>query len=193
MSESKPKKGILKKPSINFQQKNRLKWDEDNIQLTEGQKNSTMKINEPKTPYIHYNQETDEIMTDLQTIPGLNLGSSRETPPAGSLSAVSPSSAHFPDSVKEDWDSEGSEEDEETKEKRRKFAQLRAKHYNMKEALSLGHKLVENEDDVVDDDDDDDNDDKSNFNAFKAKLGKNKSENNSDKNDSSSNNVFMET
>ncbi|CAG8796646.1 29693_t:CDS:2 [Gigaspora margarita] len=172
MSESKPKKGILKKPSINFQQKNRLKWDEDNIQLTEGQKNSTMKINEPKTPYIHYNQETDEIMTDLQTIPGLNLGSSRETPPAGSLSAVSPSSAHFPDSVKEDWDSEGSEEDEETKEKRRKFAQLRAKHYNMKEALSLGH---------------------NNFNAFKAKLGKNKSENNSDKNDSSSNNVFMET
>ncbi|CAG8529730.1 12711_t:CDS:2 [Dentiscutata erythropus] len=134
--ESKPK-GILKKPSINFQQKNRLKWDEDNIQLTESQKNSTMKITEPKTPYIHYNQETDEIMTDLQTIPGLILESnSRESLPSGSLSSVSPSSAHFPDSVKDDWDSDGSE-DEETKEKRRKFAQLRAKHYNMKEALSI--------------------------------------------------------
>ncbi|CAG8473282.1 9259_t:CDS:2 [Dentiscutata heterogama] len=162
--ESKPK-GILKKPSINFQQKNRLKWDEDNIQLTESQKNSTMKITEPKTPYIHYNQETDEIMTDLQTIPGLTLESNRESSPSGTLSSGSPSSAHFPDSVKDDWDSEGSE-DEETKEKRRKFAQLRAKHYNMKEALSLGHKL--------------------------AKLAKNQTEDNSNNNDSSSN-VFMET
>ncbi|CAG8712836.1 16226_t:CDS:2, partial [Racocetra fulgida] len=85
----------------------------DNIQLTEGQKNSTMKITEPKTPYIHYNQETDEIMTDLQTIPGLVLESSRVSPPAGSLSSVSPTSAHFPDSIKDDWESESSEEDEE--------------------------------------------------------------------------------
>ncbi|CAG8504903.1 11824_t:CDS:2, partial [Cetraspora pellucida] len=144
--ENKPK-GILKKPSLNFHPKNRLKWDEDNIQLTEGQKNSTMKITEPKTPYIHYNQETDEIMTDLQTIPGLILGSGRESPPAGSHSSVSPSSAHFPDSLKDDWETESSEEDEETKEKRRKFAQLRAQHYNMKDALSLGHKLVDDDDD----------------------------------------------
>ncbi|CAG8556071.1 11041_t:CDS:2 [Acaulospora morrowiae] len=167
-------KGILKQPSVNFQQRNKLKWDEDNIQLTEVQKSSTMKITEPKTPYIHYNQETDEIMTDLQTIPGLALGSSNTTSnsqgssgvsPVGSFSSVSPSSAHFPDSIKDDWESENSEEDEEVKEKRRRFAELRAKHYNMKEALSLGHKLVENN---VDDDEN------SNVSALKAKiLGKN--------------------
>ncbi|CAH1767537.1 8732_t:CDS:2 [Entrophospora sp. SA101] len=157
---SKPK-GILKKPSINFQPKQpRLTWDEDNIQLTEGQKDSTMKITEPKTPYIHYNQETDEIMTDLEKIPGLALvtnslgstslggGGSNSISPVGTPLSTSPSSAHFPDSVKDEWDSE-TEEDEEAREKRRKFAQLRAKHYNMKEALKLGHKLVEED---VDDD-----------------------------------------
>ncbi|RHZ55464.1 hypothetical protein Glove_415g34 [Diversispora epigaea] len=167
--ENRPK-GILKKPSVNFQQRNKLKWDEDNIQLTESQKNSTMKISEPKTPFIHYNQETDEIMTDLRTIPGLTLESSstgnknlgsNNISPVGSLSSVSPSSAHFPDSIKDEWESEHSDEDEETKEKRRRFAELRAKHYNMKEALSLGHKLVEN---------DIDDDDNSNVNELKAKI-----------------------
>ncbi|CAJ0755442.1 5_t:CDS:2 [Entrophospora sp. SA101] len=144
---SKPK-GILKKPSVNFQSKQpRLTWDEDNIQLTEGQKDSTMKITEPKTPYIHYNQETDEIMTDLESL-GLALGgggrrsSSNSISPDGSLFSTSPSSAHFPDSIKGEWDSD-TEEDEEAREKRRKFAQLRSKHYNMKEALKLGLKLVE--------------------------------------------------
>ncbi|CAG8564160.1 16179_t:CDS:2 [Funneliformis mosseae] len=169
-----PPKSILKKPSINFQSKvPKLKWDEDNIQLTEAQKNSTMKITEPKTPYIHYNQETDEIMTDLETIPGLALGSSSigsssnqgssGVSPVGSLSSVSPSSAHFPDSIKDDWDSENSEEGEETKAKRKKFAQLRAKHYNMKEALRLGHKLVE---------EDVDDEENSNVVALKAKFAK---------------------
>ncbi|CAH1768402.1 4799_t:CDS:2, partial [Entrophospora sp. SA101] len=114
---SKPK-GILKKPSVNFQSKQpRLTWDEDNIQLTEGQKDSTMKITEPKTPYIHYNQETDEIMTDLESL-GLALGgggrrsSSNSISPDGSLFSTSPSSAHFPDSIKGEWDSD-TEEDEE--------------------------------------------------------------------------------
>ncbi|CAG8443931.1 7494_t:CDS:2, partial [Diversispora eburnea] len=180
-----------------------LKWDEDNIQLTESQKNSTMKISEPKTPFIHYNQETDEIMTDLRTIPGLTLESSSSTEnknlrsssvsPVGSLSSVSPSSAHFPDSIKDEWESEGhSDEDEETKEKRRRrFAELRAKHYNMKEALSLGHKLVEN-------DIDEDDDDNSNVSELKAKiLGKKLEEEENNKNSSTSNggvdDDFMET
>ncbi|CAG8473819.1 8102_t:CDS:2 [Paraglomus occultum] len=99
-SETKPK-GILKNSSINLQQKTpKLKWDEDNLQLTESQKSATMKILEPPTPYIHYNQETDEIMTDL-----------------------------------------------DTREKHRKFLQMRAQHYNMREAIRMGHRLLEEEDD----------------------------------------------
>lgn len=40
----------------------RLKWDEQNLIITEAQKDSTMKIDEPKTPYIHYNHEEDRVM-----------------------------------------------------------------------------------------------------------------------------------
>ena len=38
-----------------------LQWDEQNIALTEIQKDSLMKITEPKTPFVRYNPETDEI------------------------------------------------------------------------------------------------------------------------------------
>src|SRR3954454_8759532 len=38
-----------------------LQWDEANLALTEIQKDSLMKITEPKTPYVRYNAELDEI------------------------------------------------------------------------------------------------------------------------------------
>lgn len=36
-----------------------LQWDEENLALTEAQKDSQMKITEPKTPYVRYDAETD--------------------------------------------------------------------------------------------------------------------------------------
>jgi len=38
-----------------------LQWDEENLAATEIQKDSVMKITEPKTPYVRYNAETDEV------------------------------------------------------------------------------------------------------------------------------------
>lgn len=38
-----------------------LQWDEENLALTEIQKDSLMKITEPKTPYVRYNAETDTV------------------------------------------------------------------------------------------------------------------------------------
>jgi len=38
-----------------------LQWDEENLALTELQKDSLMKITEPKTPYVRYNAETDTV------------------------------------------------------------------------------------------------------------------------------------
>lgn len=38
-----------------------LQWDEENLALTEAQKDSHMKITEPKTPYVRYNAETDTV------------------------------------------------------------------------------------------------------------------------------------
>lgn len=40
----------------------RLRWDEANIELTEAQKDSTMKVNEPKTPYVRYDADTDQVL-----------------------------------------------------------------------------------------------------------------------------------
>ncbi|APA12598.1 hypothetical protein SS1G_03756 [Sclerotinia sclerotiorum 1980 UF-70] len=45
----------------------RLQWDEANLYLTEQEKSSTMKINEPKTPYAkHYDPAEDE--EEIRTI-----------------------------------------------------------------------------------------------------------------------------
>ncbi len=41
----------------------RLKWDEDNLQLTQQDRGKRQKITEPKTPYIHYNSDLDCVMT----------------------------------------------------------------------------------------------------------------------------------
>lgn len=41
---------------------NRLKWDEESLIITEAQKDSTMKIDEPKTPFIHYDHELDRVL-----------------------------------------------------------------------------------------------------------------------------------
>ncbi|KAG6813042.1 hypothetical protein H0H92_014577 [Tricholoma furcatifolium] len=81
-SASNPKpKGILKNaPQQTGTPTHSLQWDEENIALTEIQKDSLMKITEPKTPYVRYNAETDEVEGD---IPNLDLDGhylpSRET------------------------------------------------------------------------------------------------------------------
>ncbi|KAK4684066.1 protein phosphatase inhibitor 2, partial [Tremellales sp. Uapishka_1] len=62
-----PAKGILKNPirrpsGVDEEGRvpgDRLTWDEANIALTEIQKDSLMKIDEPKTPYVRYDAEHD--------------------------------------------------------------------------------------------------------------------------------------
>ncbi|GAA6025608.1 hypothetical protein JCM11491_001427 [Sporobolomyces phaffii] len=65
-----------------------LAWDEANLSLNEVQKDSTMKITEPKTPYVRYNAETDEVM-DLDKIPGFELGQTSLGSPPPSTAASS--------------------------------------------------------------------------------------------------------
>ena len=69
-----------------------VKWDEVNLNLNEVNRESTMKITEPKTPYVRYNAETDEVM-DLDKIPGFELGhQERRSASAASTSNNSTSS-----------------------------------------------------------------------------------------------------
>jgi protein phosphatase inhibitor 2 len=94
-------------PSTTSSTSPRLKWDEANLYLTEQQKSSTMKINEPKTPYtrrydpsedpsddegveqmqVDNPQGTtdDSIMAGIDDIPGLDLGEPAEALPPPSV------------------------------------------------------------------------------------------------------------
>jgi len=81
-SASQPKpKGILKNaPPTPGGTSHSLQWDEENLALTEIQKDSLMKITEPKTPYVRYNAETDTVEGD---IPNLDLGGHYSISPSG--------------------------------------------------------------------------------------------------------------
>ncbi|GAA5982208.1 hypothetical protein JCM11641_006226 [Rhodosporidiobolus odoratus] len=97
----------------------RLAWDEENLSLNEVNRDSTMKITEPKTPYVRYNAETDEVM-DLDQIPGFSLGSTSFAPSSSSTPSAnpsasnptSPSSASFAPSAGDDGSRRGSEASE---------------------------------------------------------------------------------
>ena len=152
----------------------RLKWDEANLYLTEQQKSSTMKINEPKTPYAkRYDPAEDEadiqaidveglIVDELdgpikgsapsppwvgkgkhhatreEDIPGLELGEPEEcisrnghTSPKQVIVIDDEETGHYPNGEN------GGPETPEDEEKHKKFAELRKKHYEMKEVKEL--------------------------------------------------------
>lgn len=137
----------------------RLKWDEANLYLTEQEKNSTMKIDEPKTPFAkHYDpaEDADELrMLDAQDlmvdeldqrkagsprssrakeeeIPGLSLGEPVEATPEQDEHAAR-KAVHVT----------GEEHvglSKEEQEKHKKFEEMRKKHYEMRDVASvLGH------------------------------------------------------
>ncbi|KAF7792838.1 hypothetical protein EIP86_003939 [Pleurotus ostreatoroseus] len=90
---SKPK-GILKNapPATGQGQQSQhwhLQWDEENLALTEAQKDSQMKITEPKTPYVRYDAETDTVEGE---IPSLNLDGTVASPTSTYARSFSPSS-----------------------------------------------------------------------------------------------------
>lgn len=137
----------------------RLKWDEANLYLTEQERDSTMKITEPKTPYAaHYDPAEDEeeiaaldanhiVVDELDKtkpkqkpskeddIPGLDLGEP-EVENAGAH--------HSPDGEKRVIvdlntadEARHEEEPPQEKEKHRQFEQARKKHYEMKNVKNL--------------------------------------------------------
>lgn len=144
----------------------RLKWDEANLYLTEQQRDSTMKITEPKTPFAsHYDPSEDEeelaaINAEDLMVDELDKAKSRKKPgrmddiPDFDLGEpeLEAHVSHTPDSEKRvivEADPEGDvgrhgEEfphmTPEELEKHRKFEAMRRKHYEMKNVKDLlGH------------------------------------------------------
>ncbi|KAG9036491.1 hypothetical protein FRB95_008789 [Tulasnella sp. JGI-2019a] len=76
-------KGILKNapPLPHTISSQHLQWDEENLRVTEIGKDSLMKIDEPKTPYVRYNAETDTV-EGMTEIPPFSLEPTSRTPSA---------------------------------------------------------------------------------------------------------------
>lgn len=144
----------------------RLKWDEANLYLNEGQMGGKMKIDEPKTPFVHqYNPLEDEEETstlnaselavdelDMEKqkhpprkaresdIPGLDLGE----PEMESSRRESDGDRRVTvetDDMDVDGGHHGEEREEdmsrEERDKHKKFEQMRKKHYEMSNVKDL--------------------------------------------------------
>jgi len=140
----------------------RLKWDEANLYLTEQQRDSTMKITEPKTPYAkQYDPAEDEEEVEMlnaeelqvdeldakpktrkpkvDDIPDFDLGEpelearNSRTPESERRVVVEPD-------AEDDVGHHGEEllhMTPEEKEKHQKFEQMRKKHYEMRNVKNL--------------------------------------------------------
>lgn len=143
----------------------RLKWDEANLYLTEQERDSTMKITEPKTPYAkQYDPAEDEDEIEMLNTAELKVDELDDMPkqrkpkiddiPDFDLGEpeLEGRSSHTPESekrviVEPDAESEPGQHGEEflhmtpeEREKHRKFEEMRKKHYEMKNVKDLlGH------------------------------------------------------
>ncbi|KAJ2771524.1 hypothetical protein IWQ57_002179 [Coemansia nantahalensis] len=122
-------KGILKKAHENDIPANstRLRWDEDNLKITEAQKDAKMKVDEPKTPFIRYNPD-DADMDEMDEMEDLKLTSGVSS--RSSSVASSPKRAQVVAPL--DWVSENEDEGETEvdRAKHERFRKLRERHYH---------------------------------------------------------------
>jgi protein phosphatase inhibitor 2 len=140
-----------------------LKWDEANLYLTEQQRDSTMKITEPKTPYAkQYDPAEDEAEVEMLNAEELKVDELDDKPKTrkprmddipdfdlGEPEMEASRDPQTPESEKRvmvdpDADNESGHHGEEfphmtpeEREKHRKFEEMRKKHYEMKNVAQL--------------------------------------------------------
>jgi protein phosphatase inhibitor 2 len=139
----------------------RLKWDEANLYLTEQQRDSTMKITEPKTPFArNYDPTEDEeeiialnaeelVVDELDKAKGKKPSRDEDIPhidlgePEAPIEHVQTPESEKRVIVDTDMTDEGRHGEEapdmsaDEREKHRKFEEMRRKHYEMKNVRNL--------------------------------------------------------
>lgn len=119
----------------------RVKWDENNLQKTEKEKQAFkhIVINEPKTPYIYYSGSNESSSMDPSDIdnyhdlPSLMLLSdtiSSNTNISATQRQRSNSLEHNAGVSGSEWE-ESDHEPKEAQENRERFEQLRTQHYRI--------------------------------------------------------------
>lgn len=148
-----------------------LKWDEANLYLNEQNRDSTMKIDEPKTPYAkQYDPTEDEEEIEMLNAEDLKVDELDAKPRRSKTEEIPDfdlgepelraNDAPTPESEKRVMVDKDVDEDDgyhgellpnatqEEKEKHRKFEQMRKKHYEMRNVKDLlGHPEDEDDDD----------------------------------------------
>ncbi|KAI9229178.1 MAG: hypothetical protein DHS80DRAFT_30130 [Piptocephalis tieghemiana] len=131
-------------------------WDEESLQDTESLRGTRMKIDEPKTPYVSYDDHTrradeaeasmEDDLAPISLSASVDLGDSAETHVDTTLA----------NEGGEEWETdEGEEEEEEEdgglsleerqrieeaeKARHERFAKMRAQHYDMRKAFKKPH------------------------------------------------------
>jgi protein phosphatase inhibitor 2 len=135
----------------------RLKWDEANLYLTEQQRDSTMKIDEPKTPYARqYDPLEDEaemaaldasglVVDEVdrknlrgEDIPGLDIGEPEiDTVMEGAEEEGDRRVIVDPVGGDDGHHGELASLSEEERAKHHKFEEMRRRHYEMKDVKGL--------------------------------------------------------
>lgn len=166
-SISRRQSGTSNRDEIQDEHGVRLKWDEANLYLNEGQMGGRMKIDEPKTPYAgRYDPgEDDEEMSMLNAqdiavdelemehakhphkkprdseIPGLELGEPEVDPKSRRESDGDRKVIVESDDMDVDGGHHGEEREEDMsvaeREKHKKFEEMRKKHYEMHDVKNL--------------------------------------------------------
>mmetsp|Transcript_4730 Transcript_4730/g.10409 ORF Transcript_4730/g.10409 Transcript_4730/m.10409 type:complete len:199 (+) Transcript_4730:181-777(+) len=150
--------------SSSHNDKKSLKWDENAIEEHDKLRGTRMKIDEPNTPYTHYDDKSDEESTSSGRHPRSPDENRAQTAPIlatqwgdieSKLQAVANKRDACPHSPAP---SHGSDSEDEAKKKERdaKFRMLRKQHYNEVEAMKRFR--AEHPGGLGDEDDDDDED-----------------------------------
>ncbi|KAJ1648465.1 hypothetical protein J3B02_003090 [Coemansia erecta] len=150
-------KGILKRYKYSPEEATtHLRWDEDNIRTTEAQKDSKMKVDEPKTPFMRYNPELD---ADLQEMEDLKLTSDMSSRSSSVMSSPKRAQVVVSPGWTTDSEDEGEEVNEEEKAKHKEFVKKRNRHYHAEGKYVHSDVPLDDSDESLDNDEDDKDDD----------------------------------
>ncbi|KAK3277756.1 hypothetical protein CYMTET_14255 [Cymbomonas tetramitiformis] len=145
----------MKKAGSSKPKRERIVWDEDNLEHNKTLQTATMKIDEPKTPWASPTKEEMEEDCDVPACVMDSIEGCEGMLPPAALQLPLPGSEAGPSRAPTGWDSsddeEGTSKGQATgNEDPTSFAAKRKAHYNEAEALRRAKELAAQEDEEED-------------------------------------------
>lgn len=112
-----------------------IKWDEANIYLSEQEKSSTMKIDEPKTPFQGAVGDSEYYLPDEEEEELIGQEFSLGEPEIDAKYDATIQNNRIEKTIEEKEEQEEQEPEPSAEERHRRFDEMRKKHYQMKGAI----------------------------------------------------------